>query len=327
MPYRLRMSAEIGDWLAELCSSAPGSPESLTATEVGAALAAAMSAADVHDLPSISDLAVQTRDRVDDSDLRAGVDYMYQQLLAALDAFTPPEIAAAETRERGAAKRVQRWRAAVDRFHTMAEVAKARITAAEGARKVRLALLASASAGGEPAEMEQARADLATAESSLRAAKAQAVATLAEARRLLLAIRRDATAAQENDGRTTDDNAEAVDDAADGVAAGLLELRADPLGADIRILCAVEPPGTLTLLAVLEGPDAIAAHRDRAIGLAGQVLTEIHADNSAQRDPDGAAGADSAEAGELTFADTAPFLARYFPDSDAEVMRRAAGIG
>jgi len=353
MPYRLRMSAEIGDWLAELCSAAPGSPESLTATEVGAALAAALSAADVHDLPLISDLAVQTRDPVDDSDLRAGVDYMYQQLLEALrrlrvevdgaaafrtttrtritpagsepKPFTPAQIAAAEKRERAATKRAQRWQAAVDRFRTMTEVAKARITAAEGARKVHTALLASASAGGEPAEMDQARADLATAESSLLAAKAQAVATLAEARRLLLAIRRDAPAAKENASGSTDDNGEAVDDTADGVAAGLLELRADPLGADIRILCAVEPPGTLTLLAVLEGPDAIAAHRDRAIGLADQVLTEIRADNSARRDPDGAAVAetDSAEAGELTFADTAPFLARYFPDSDGEVMRRA----
>ncbi len=83
MPYRLRMSTEIGDWIAELCSSAPGSPESLTATEVGAALAAAMSAADLHDLALVTDLAAQA-DPVDDGDLRAAVDYMYQQLLEGL---------------------------------------------------------------------------------------------------------------------------------------------------------------------------------------------------------------------------------------------------
>ena len=83
MPYRLRMSTEIGDWLAELCSSAPGSPESLTATEVGAAIAAAMSADDLHDLAQVTDLSAQA-DPVDDGDLRAEVDYMYQRLLEAI---------------------------------------------------------------------------------------------------------------------------------------------------------------------------------------------------------------------------------------------------
>jgi Helix-turn-helix domain len=381
MPYRLRMSAEIGDWIAELCSSAPGSPESLTATEVGAALAAAMSAAELPDLALISDLAAPAADPVDDGDLRAGVDYMYQRLLEELQRvrrevamaasfrtttrhritpqgsepkpFTATEIAAFEKRERALTKRARHWQAAVDRFRNMKEVTKARITAADGGRQIQLAFLASASsAGGDPAEIEQARADLATAEASLLAANAQAVAVLAEARRLLRAIRRDVTAADAGAGDSSQDagpgavSADAVDDAAAddtavsetadddtsdddkaddaGVAAGLLELSADPLGSDVRILCAVQPPGTLMLLAVLEGADAIDAHREEAIRLAGDLLAEIQAEDVPHDDP--AADASDTATGELTFAETAPFLARYFPDSHGVVERLAASL-
>jgi hypothetical protein len=303
MPYRLRMSAEIGDWIAELCSSAPGSPESLTATEVAAALAAAMSAAELGDLALISDLAAPAAAPVDDSDLRAGVDYMYQRLLEELQ----------EPRRMTAGAAGRRWQAEVDRFRTMKEVTKARITAADGGRQVQLAFLESASLAGDAAEIERARADLATAEAGLLEANAQAVAVLAEARRLLRAIHREVTAV---------DNT-AVDNTGDGldVAAGLLELRADPLGSDVRIVCAVEPPGTLTLLAVLEGAAAIAAHREQAIGLAGDLLAEIQAEAAQSAAP----GGDNAN-GELTFAETAAFLARYFPDSRDAVERRAASL-
>jgi hypothetical protein len=374
MTYQLRMSAEIGDWLAEL--SLPGSPELVTATEVGAAIAAAMSAADVHDLALISNLAAKAADPVDGSDLRAAVDYMYERLQQALrglhgevaDAgsfrtttrrrytpagseplpFTPAEIAAAKRRERAAAKLAQRYQGAVEIFSTRREVAKARITAAEGARQVQRAFLASAvAAGAEPPEIEQARADLAAAESSLLVTKGQAVGVLAEARRILLAIRREAAATEEQAGESgpdegasrpdneadgtaggAADGAGAVEDSADGtgVAAGLLELRADSLGADVRILCAVQPPGTLTLLAVLEGSDAIDAHRDRAITLASELLGEIQAEDSASSDPTAAAASGSAGAGELTFAATAPFLAKFFPHAAGQVMRRAASL-
>jgi hypothetical protein len=308
MPYRLRMSAEIGDWIAELCSSAPGSPESLTATEVAAALAAAMSAAELGDLALISDLAAPAAAPVDDSDLRAGVDYMYQRLLEELQ----------EPRRMTAGAAGRRWQAEVDRFRTMKEVTKARITAADGGRQVQLAFLESASLAGDAAEIERARADLATAEAGLLEANAQAVAVLAEARRLLRAIHREVTAVD----NTAVDNT-AVDNTGDGldVAAGLLELRADPLGSDVRIVCAVEPPGTLTLLAVLEGAAAIAAHREQAIGLAGELLAEIQAEAAQSAAP----GGDNAN-GELTFAETAAFLARYFPDSRDAVERRAASL-
>ena len=57
----------------------------------------------------------------------------------------------------------------------------------------------------------------------------------------------------------------------------LLELRADPLGRDVRLLLAVEPADTVTLLAVLDGEDAIAEHQAQAIELAGDLLTDIRA--------------------------------------------------
>ena len=70
----------------------------------------------------------------------------------------------------------------------------------------------------------------------------------------------------------------------------------------------MQPPGTLTLLAVLEGQDAIHAHRDRAIGLAGDLLAEIRAEDEPEDESPTVAG-DTAT-GELTFTDAATFLAR-----------------
>ena len=46
---------------------------------------------------------------------------------------------------------------------------------------------------------------------------------------------------------------------------------------DVRLLFAVEPAGTVTVLAVLDGEDAIAEHRAQAIELAGELLTDIRA--------------------------------------------------
>src|SRR6516162_5021436 len=73
MAQRLRMSAELGDWLAELCTSGPAS-----AAEVGAAITAALDAADPASLALVSEPAA---DRVDP---REEVDYLYQSLREAL---------------------------------------------------------------------------------------------------------------------------------------------------------------------------------------------------------------------------------------------------
>lgn len=95
-------------------------------------------------------------------------------------------------------------------------------------------------------------------------------------------------------------------------APGLLELRADPLASDIRILLAVEPAGTVTVLAVLEGAEAASDHGADAVKLASDLLTEIRQDGWP---PD---------VGEVALEDSGTFLARFFPADDGGIPRRAA---
>jgi hypothetical protein len=105
-----------------------------------------------------------------------------------------------------------------------------------------------------------------------------------------------------------------------GQVAGLLELRADPLGRDVRLLLALEPADTVTLLAVLDGEDAITEHRVQAIRLAGDLLTDIRAGDWPPGETD-----DPADI-EVTFADAATFLARFFPAQASAMAARAVGL-
>lgn len=77
MGRRLRMSAEIGDWLAELSSSDP-----VAASYVGAAVLAVMDARDVPGLAAVSELAVS--DIVGPDDLVAATEVAAQTVRAAL---------------------------------------------------------------------------------------------------------------------------------------------------------------------------------------------------------------------------------------------------
>src|ERR1700733_1697373 len=73
MAYRLRMPAEIGDWLAELAGAAPEA-----AAEVGAALLALMHANAIPGPPLVIDPDEPVAAPVD---LRESLDLTYQQLL------------------------------------------------------------------------------------------------------------------------------------------------------------------------------------------------------------------------------------------------------
>jgi hypothetical protein len=357
MAYRLRMSAELSDWLAELCAAGPGSPEWLAATEAGAAIAAVMSATDPVDLALVTDLAASAAITSPDDQL-VEVDYAYQQLLEGLRPlriqaaeagsfrhttrqritpagscplpFTADEITAATTRERTLIERMQRNQAAIDRFRSGKEVAKARYTAARAARDVHHALLASAAESGASHELDQARAELSRVEAGLAAASAQLAAALADAARLSRRLAREAQAAANDDASGSGDPRAAAAPLTDKgdedqVTAGLLELRFDPLGADIRILLAIEPADTATLLAVLDGSAAVSEHRHQAIKLAGELLAELRATGWPQ-DQGGADGPGSSDSSELTFADAGAFLATYFPGSAAGVKRRSAAL-
>jgi hypothetical protein len=308
MALRLRMSAELGDWLAELCTFEPAS-----AAEVGAALLAAMKAADLESLPVVGQPSSVPPDP------REVVDYAYQQMLEALQTLRrnvadlttdrkhwadevadaeaggrPDEVAAqlrgqlaeAERREQQVALRCQRIQREVDAFRTSKETAKAMYTAAEASLRVQEAIDAAAG-------ISERSLAVVEAEAALRAVAAQAAENLRWGQQ-----------------RT---NAEPVD--------GLLELRADPLGRDVRLLLAVEPADTVTVLAVLDGEDAIAAHRAQAIELAGELLTDIRAGDWPPADPLGAGDL------EVTFAAAATFLARFFPLAGDDIAERATALG
>jgi hypothetical protein len=360
MSHRLRMSAELGDWFTELGSSQPG-PSQAAAEEVAASLVAVLEAADSAALGIVADLAAEHAD--DPGEHRAAIDYTYQQLLEAQSVLrgqvaeaatwrsssrrrfstagseplplTPDEVAAFEARERSLQEQSQRFQSAIDHFRAVKEAAKARLTAAHAGREIQLALLASAAeAGLTPEETADVRRDLARAEANLVDAAEQIAAARAEASRTAHRVARQATISSSSIGQSADsadgdgdpdvDIDEDADEAAKAVPAGLLELRADPLGSDARLLYAVEPAGTVTLLAVLDDIAAVAAHRGEAIDLAGELLEEIRADGwpGASGAPDTAA-TDAAN-DLVTLAGAAAFLDRYFAGRQSGITERAA---
>ena len=84
-------------------------------------------------------------------------------------------------------------------------------------------------------------------------------------------------------------------------AEGLLELRPGaPADSGIRILFAVEPPGTALLIAVLEGADAILDHHREAVDLASEALREVRSGQAP-------------EAAARTFDDARSLLAELLP--------------
>lgn len=97
-------------------------------------------------------------------------------------------------------------------------------------------------------------------------------------------------------------------------AEGLMELRPGAPGeSDIRILFAVEPPGTALLISVLEGDDAVQDHYREAVLLSAGVLRRVQ---------DGQAPETAAHA----FDDTQSFLDEFFPGNADEVAAGAAAL-
>jgi hypothetical protein len=92
----------------------------------------------------------------------------------------------------------------------------------------------------------------------------------------------------------------------------LMELRPGaPDDTGIRILFAVEPPGTALLIAVLEGDDAIRDHYRDAVFLASEVLQEARAYRARE---------EAAHA----FGDAQSFLEEFFPDEAVRAQLRIA---
>jgi hypothetical protein len=334
------MSAEIGDWLAELRSS-----DLAAATNAGAALLAAMDAGDVPGLAAVSQLAVPPA--VDPADLVAAVEDASQAVRSALGLLreqvaaagsyrhttrqritphgsyphplTTEELGEAALREQELIDRMQTSQLAAESFRLKTVAATARHASAAAMRDIQLTVLA---AGGQtPAEQATAHEALAEAEVSVASAEAELAGLLPEA----AALRRSfiwASAIRDTASRDTSgsDTADPGD-----IEPGLLELHADPLGTDARILFAIEPADTVTLLAVLDGPAAVSEHRHLAIKLAGELLAELRTAGWPQDETD-ADGPGSGDGAELTFADPDAFLAAYFADSQAGVRRHSAAL-
>jgi phage shock protein A/DNA-binding XRE family transcriptional regulator len=325
------MSAELRDWLAEL-----GESEQATAAEVGAALVAVLESAELSGL-AIVDQPARSAEPVKD-DPREVADYAYQQHLEQLqharrevaDAATarraaelalhaqqaagadPAVIAtlaerqaAAQLREDAFAQNSRRLQIEVDTFRTAKETAKARYTAAEAS--VRIAEAIETAGGEADPDLAQRLEDLRAAEVRLRALR------WPRTRVHTVVIRHPSHptgAGRPAEAERPEPPPPAPPDSPKQVP-GLLELRADPLGSDIRILFAEEPADAVTLLAVLEGPEAVSEHGAQAIALAGDLLTEIR-DEGWPTDID-----------EVVLADPDEFLAQFFPADDASIARRA----
>jgi len=97
-------------------------------------------------------------------------------------------------------------------------------------------------------------------------------------------------------------------------ADGLMELRPGAPGhSDIRILFAVEPPGTALLIAVLEGRDAVEEQHAEALELSAEVLRRARAGQA----PEAAAQA---------FDDVPSFLDEFFPGGADDVEAAGAAL-
>jgi hypothetical protein len=291
MGYRLQMSAEIHDWLAELRDSDP--PAAVLAAQ---ALAALADGGDRLGPPLVT--AVDGRLRPDE--LLPALDRHYQARLESMNAMRrrvaqaamlrkdierqltelEPPSAPAGLRERLAAAieaeerltvECQREQMRVDAFRTRKEVLKAAQTAAWAEQLVQQA--------------QDADED---------------------------AVRHDdpAGAAARLDEITGQIEQELSPEAP---AEGLMELRPGaPADSGIRILFVVKPPGAVLLIAVLEGRDAVRDHYREAVLLASAVLREAQAGQAA-------------EAPAHTFGDAQSFLEEFFPGRAGELRQYQDG--
>jgi hypothetical protein len=279
----LRMSGEIRGWLNDLRDSDPAA-----AKAVGQAVAALMAEGARLGAP----LAVSTADSWPWA-LAEALDRSYQESLDRLTALRrgladaaslvkeiqdqPAELAdearqllpgAIRARDR-LAEALQRLQPRAEAFRVRKDVLKARYTAAHTSILASQVIAASGPAGESGRQQQPAGGEALSA---------------AEARLL-----RDGIAQMEQElGQQP-------------WPEGLMELRpGTPGGTGIRILFAIEPPGTALLIAVLDGPEAIQDQRLEAILLSADMLSRVRAGQAPEAAAHGYPGIRS-------------FLAEFYP--------------
>jgi hypothetical protein len=283
MGYRLQMSAEIYDWLADLRGSDP--PAAVLAAQ---ALAALADGGDRLGSPLVTAVAAA---RLRPDELLSALDRHYQDQLESMSAM------------RRRVAQVATQRKDIERQLTELKPPPA----PAGLRERLAAAIEAEERLTAESRQEQMRTDaFRTRKEVLRAAS-----TAAWAEQLIEqaqdagedAVRQDdpAGAAARLD-EITGQIEQELD--LEAPAEGLMELRPGaPADSGIRILFAVEPPGTALLIAVLEGGDAVRDHYREAVLLASGVLQEAQAGSVDQ----------AAEAAAHTFGDAQSFLEEFFP--------------
>jgi hypothetical protein len=260
MGYRLRMSAEIYDWLAELRDSDP--PAAALTTQTLAALAAG---GDRIGPPLVS----AADGRLHPDELPSAMDWRYQAWLESLTRIRR-QVARAATLRKGLEQQLAQPEPSPALAERLAEAREAEQRLAEACRQEQLRV-----------DTFRARKDVLKA--ALAAAQAgQVLDPVGAADRLYEII------------SWIEPELEL-----EHPAEGLMVLRPGaPVDRGIRILFAVEPPGTALLIAVLEGAEAIRDHHREAVLLASEALQEARSGQPPEPPPH-------------EFADAQSFLAEF----------------
>jgi phage shock protein A/DNA-binding XRE family transcriptional regulator len=318
--YRLRMSGEIHDWLADLHDSDPAA-----AMLTGQALAALISEGASLGPPLVLPAAVTWPE-----DLAVALDVSYQDRLERLqlmrrraaeaawlvrdmkDQIDVLESAQARLddrrrhaleagREEEAAKAAGRL-AAVQQEAAQARQLLPWITETETWLDMRLRRLqARIDAFRTKKELLKARYTAARAELQVNEEVADPDAAGPKATAEAAARLRDITAEIERElGRQP-------------LLEGLLELRPGAPDGEIRLIFAVEPPGTALLIAVLEGREAARDQYRDAVTLSADMLLEARAGQAPEASVHG-------------YDDTPSFVEEFFPGQAAEIDAGAAAL-
>jgi hypothetical protein len=316
--FSLRMSGEIHDWLADLRGSDPS-----LALRVVRALATLMTEG-----ASLGDpLVVSTADSWPWA-LGVALDRSYQQSLDRLQALRRGEADAA-TLVRDIQDQVTELEAALatlEELHRHALDAGRQKEAAQAAGKLAAIQQQAAEARRllprmiearnrlrERNQQLQARVDATRARKETLKASYVAVRGSIKARQAMAAL----NLAEDDGDRQSEDSGQAISAeearladitaqmerelGQDARPEGLTELwPGAPWHGDIRILFAVEPPGTALLIAVLEGPGVVQDQYPEAVMASADVLRRVRAGQAP-------------EAGAHAYDDTRSFLAEFYP--------------
>jgi hypothetical protein len=330
MAYRLRMSGEIRDWLADLRGSDP--PAALL---VGQALTALIDEGDRLGPPLVVSLARPMRP----ADLAEALDRSYQDRLGRLQIVRR---LAADTAALAREIQIQvtdlellqtrlgnQRRQALDAGDSpVAAGAADELAAAEGQLAELRPLLPGVTEAErrltEQSQLMQAQVDRSRTRKEVL--KARYTAALAEqtAHEAYVAVGPADGGPREGPGVPGTEAAGRLGQVIGEIerelggedsAEGLLELRpgAPGDGDDTRIIFAVEPPGTALLIAVLEGRDAVQERHREAVAASAELLRQAQAGQA----PEAAAHA---------FDDARSFLGEFFPGRADEVEAGAAAL-